>query len=128
MSRHPWFPLLLAALAACSGDKTTPSGTGETGTPSTSSTACEPVTAGDDWAWSGTCIGMTMGCEVVVDGCALTVTCSGMDMGLPESATVDGADVTFDDGASLSGCVGTVEDPNTVTGTCDGGCDWTLER
>ena len=122
--------LVLALLTACSGSKTTPDGgSGDTGTTTTpSTTPCAEVTAADDWAWSGSCIGMTMGCEVAVDGCGLTVTCSGMDMGLPESATVDGKDVVFDDGASLSGCTGTVDDADTLTGTCDGGCDWTLER
>jgi hypothetical protein len=51
-----------------------------------------------------------------------------MDMGLPEGAMVDGSAVTFDDGDSVTGCEGTVEDANTLSGTCDGECSWTLER
>lgn len=122
--------LAFALLAtACSGGKTAPDGSSaDTATPTTSPPACERVAQGDGWEWSGACIGMTMGCEIATDGCALTVTCSGMDMGLPETAIVDGENVVFDDGPSLSGCVGTVEDRNTLSGTCDGGCTWTLEH
>jgi hypothetical protein len=112
----------LVRMSACSG------GANDTNGTDAESSACDEVTAGDDWAWSGSCIGMTMGCEVVSDGCGLTITCSGMDMGLPEAATVDGSAVMFDDGDSVAGCEGTVEDPNTLNGTCDGECSWTLER
>ncbi len=123
MTRVSVFALLFAS--ACSGSVADNTDSDDT---DGSSAACEEVTAGDDWAWSGTCIGMTMGCEIERDGCELTITCSGMDMGLPESAMVDGTTVMFDDGDDVTGCEGTVEDANTLNGTCDGDCSWTLER
>lgn len=115
----------LLLLSACSGGTSDTDGTADT---DAGSAACDEVAAGDDWAWSGSCIGMTMGCEIVRDGCELTITCSGMDMGLPESAMVDGSTVMFEDGDDVTGCEGTVEDANTLSGSCDGDCSWTLER
>jgi hypothetical protein len=125
MSRTLALASTLLLISACSGGANDTDGTNDT---DAESSACDEVTAGDDWAWSGSCIGMTMGCEIVRDGCELTITCSGMDMGLPEGAMVDGSAVTFDDGDSVTGCEGTVEDANTLSGTCDGECSWTLER
>lgn len=124
MSRIVTLASTLLLLSACSGGTSDTDGTADTD----GSAACDEVAAGDDWAWSGSCIGMTMGCEIVRDGCELTITCSGMDMGLPEGAMVDGSAVTFDDGDSVTGCEGSVEDANTLSGTCDGECSWTLER
>jgi len=125
MSRTPALALALLLSSACSGGDDDMEGMDDT---DGSSAACDEVTAGDDWAWSGSCIGMTMACEIMRDGCGLTISCSGMDMGLPESAMVDGSAVMFDDGDDVTGCEGTVEDANTLSGTCDGGCSWTLER
>lgn len=94
----------------------------------TAETTCDEITTGSGWAWSGPCLGMTMACEVEKDGCNYTITCTGMEMGLPETATVDGSSITFEDGAEIRGCRGTVEDADTLSGTCDGACTWTLER
>lgn len=125
MFRAPAIVFAVLLSPACSGGGGDTDGMDDT---DAAAAACDVVRAGGDWTWSGSCIGMTMGCEIVRDGCELTITCSGMEMGLPESATVDGAVVTFDDGDDVTGCEGTVEDPNTLSGTCDGGCSWTLER
>lgn len=89
---------------------------------------CEQITVGSGWAWSGPCLGMTMACEIAGDGCDFTITCTGMEMGLPEMASVAGDTITFDDGSEIRGCQGTVTDADTLSGTCEGGCAWTLER
>lgn len=93
--------------------------------------SCDPMSSGNDWAWSGQCPGMVTPCDITVDGCAVTIDYSadgGMTMGMPYSATISGSTVTFADDNTKSGCVGTLDDPDTITGTCDGGCTFTLSR
>jgi len=92
---------------------------------------CDPMTSGDDWAWLGECPQMRTPCDIVVDGCSLTIDYSadgGMTMGMPYSATIEGSTVTFSDDNSVSGCVGTLESADKVTGTCSNGCTFTLRR
>lgn len=121
--RH--FTMVATLLAACAGGGGA-TDSSDTDVDSDATAACADVTAGKGWEWSGSCIGMTMGCKITKTGCDLTVVCTGMDMGLPESGSIADDVVTFNDGASLSGCSGTVDDPNTITGTCNGDCEWTL--
>lgn len=120
---------LFAALFACTttsdSSKTTDSG----GTDSTP--GCATVNAGDDWAWDGGCPMMPTPVVIAVSGCDLTLdydAVGGMTMGMPYSGTVSGTTVTFADDDSVTGCVGTVESADSISGTCDGGCDFTLAR
>jgi len=91
---------------------------------------CSAVTAGDDWAWTGACPGMTTPVSVAVDGCILTLDygSGGMTMGMPYAGTVSGTTVTFEDGDSVTGCTGTVESADKIEGSCDGGCTYKLKR
>lgn len=128
--------LLLACAGGADSDSKPDTGsidtadTADTGTGDTAP-ACATVTAGDDWAWSGECPGMTTPVVIAVDGCALTLdydAVGGMTMGMPYSATIDAETVTFADDNSVSGCVGTVETADKITGSCDGGCTFKLKR
>lgn len=70
-------------------------------------------------------------CDIVVTECSLTIDYSadgGMTMGMPYAGTIEGDTITFEDGDGVNGCVGTIEDADTVSGTCDGGCTFTLRR
>ena len=92
---------------------------------------CEPVTSGTDWAWKGGCPRMRTPCDIVVTECSLAIDYEadgGMDMDMPHAATVVGSTVTFADDNSVTGCVGTVQNADSIEGTCDGGCDFTLTR
>ena len=72
---------------------------------------------------------MATACEIIVDECSLTITySSGMTMGMPYSGTIEDDTITFDDGDSVTGCVGILEDEDNISGTCDGGCEFTLVR
>jgi len=93
--------------------------------------ACATLNSGDDWAWSGECPQMRTPCDIVVDGCSLTIDYAadgGMTMGMPYAGTISGDTITFEDGDSVGGCTGTIEDPDKVTGSCTGGCTFTLRR
>jgi hypothetical protein len=97
----------------------------------TNSGTCAALTSGADWAWNGACPQMPTPCDIVVSGCELTIDYAadgGMTMGMPYTATIAGDTVTFADGDTVQGCVGTIEDPDTVSGACDGGCTFTLRR
>lgn len=123
-------PLLLLAActgAAPAGDDTAANTNTDTGVAS----ACSTVSSGTDWAWRGECPQMRTPCDIVVSACALTIDYDadgGMTMGMPYAGTIDGNTLTFADGDTVSGCVGVVEDADTISGTCDGGCTFTLER
>ncbi len=109
------------------------SDTAETGDSAGEDTApaCETVNEGDDWAWSGDCPGMTTPVVITVDECELTLdyeAVGGMTMGMPYSGTVEGDVVTFANDNSVKDCVGTVAKADKITGTCKGGCEFTLRR
>lgn len=92
---------------------------------------CAALNSGDDWAFNGECPQMRTPCDIVVDGCSLTIDYSadgGMTMGMPYAGTISGDTITFEDGDDVPGCVGTIEDPDKVTGTCADGCTFTLRR
>lgn len=109
-------------------DSGTPGTTGDTG-PTTTPPACDPVNAGADWAWRGSCPGMLTPCTVQVTGCLLAIGYpGGMTMGMPTAGEVAGSGVTFNAANGVSGCAGTVTDPDLMEGTCDGGCGFTLTR
>ena len=96
-----------------------------------SAPTCAALNSGDDWAFNGDCPQMRTPCDIVVDGCSLAIDYSadgGMTMGMPYEATGRGDTITFADGDSVTGCEGTIEDADTVSGTCDGGCAFTLRR
>ena len=94
-----------------------------------SGATCDPMNSGEDWDFRGQCPGMQTPCEILVDGCSLTITySSGMTMGMPYAGTIEGSTIHFEDGDSVLGCVGTLEDEDNVTGTCEGGCEFTLRR
>lgn len=125
--------ILLFALACA--DKTDGGGddSGAQDTQDTQDTAplCTQLNSGTDWAWRGECPQMRTPCDIVVDGCSLSIDYEadgGMTMGMPYAGTIEGDTITFADGDEVTGCVGTVADADTVTGTCDGGCEFTLER
>lgn len=95
---------------------------------------CDAVNAGEDWQWSGECPQMVTPCDLVVEGCEISIDYEadgGMTMGMPYTGTIEGSSVTFTDGDSVTGCVGTLEDADTLSGTCvlDGeACTFTLRR
>lgn len=138
--------LTLLLLLACTGDtKTddtsdntgddsadTSQDTGDTDTGDTDTgPTCATLNSGDDWSFNGECPQMRTPCDIVVDGCSLTIDYAadgGMTMGMPYEGTIEGDTITFADGDSVTGCVGTIEDADTVSGTCDGGCSFTLRR
>jgi hypothetical protein len=126
-------PLLLAACTAGKATDDTGTAADDTSVDTDTDTepACATLTSGDDWAWQGECPQMRTPCDIVVDECSVTIDYSadgGMTMGMPYVATIAGDTITFEDGDSIMGCVGTIEDADTVTGTCDGGCTFTLRR
>ena len=85
----------------------------------------------DDWAWTGSCPQMTVHVAIAVVDCALTIDYrpSGMmTMGMPFTGTITETTVIFADGDTVTGCVGAIEGPNRVTGGCDGGCTFDLDR
>jgi hypothetical protein len=97
----------------------------------TTGATCVALSTGDDWAFNGQCPQMRTPCDIVVDGCSLAIDYEadgGMTMGMPYAGTIAGDTITFEDGDYVKGCVGTIADPDTVSGTCDGGCTFTLER
>lgn len=103
------------------------------GTPSgddTDTVAEAPCTvlASGDWAFKGECPQMRTPLVMTVTDCSFTLDYSGtgMTMGMPYAGTIDGDVVTFEDGDSVTGCTGTAEAPDQITGTCDGGCTFSL--
>jgi hypothetical protein len=123
-------PFLL--LAACTGtkvaDDTSGSGDTDTDTDTDTAPACSVLDSGDDWAFNGECPQMRTPCEITVTDCSLEIGySSGMSMDMPTAGTIEGDTITFDDNG-VSGCVGTIESADSVTGTCDGGCTFTLRR
>ncbi len=94
--------------------------------------ACAAVTPGDDWAWTGSCPGMTTPVAITVADCTLTLdydAVGGMTMGMPYSATLDGDAVTFADDNGVDGCVGTVDTEDRISGSCEAGaCTFKLRR
>ena len=131
--------LTLILLLACFGEtKTddTSNNAGDDSAPTDDSVedtgpTCDAMSSGDDWYWTGECPQMRTPCDIVVVGCSLSIDYSadgGMTMGMPYEATIEGSTVTFADGDSVAGCVGSLEDADTMTGTCDGGCTFTLRR
>jgi hypothetical protein len=94
----------------------------------TAAGGCSTVSSGEDWAWDGDCPGMYTPCEIVVSDCSFTITySSGMSMGMPTGGTIAEDVVTFS-GGSVAGCTGNVMDADTIEGTCQGGCSYTLSR
>lgn len=134
--------LSLYLLLACTGGADSnpkgdsdPANTDDTGATDTgdgdTAPACATVTPGEDWAWLGECPRMTTPVVIAVESCALTLdydAVGGMTMGMPYSATISGDAVTFAGDNSVTGCVGTVETADQITGSCDGGCTFTLSR
>ncbi len=124
--------LTLLLLLACTGDTKTDDTSDNTGDDSAdTASACATLNSGDDWDFNGECPQMRTPCDIVVDGCSLTIDYAadgGMTMGMPYEGTIEGDTITFADGDSVTGCVGTIEDADTVSGTCDGGCTFTLRR
>lgn len=125
--------LLYACIGGTKSDDSAPTSddSDSGGADSDTGPACAALNSGDDWAWSGACPQMRTPCDIVVDGCSLAIDYSadgGMTMGMPYEATVSGDTITFADGDSVTGCEGTIEDADTVSGTCDGGCAFTLRR
>jgi hypothetical protein len=119
-------PLLF--LATGCGDKDN-SGADDTQDTQDTGATCDPMNSGEDWDFQGQCPGMQTPCEILVEGCSLTINySSGMTMGMPYAGTIEGSTIHFEDGDSVLGCVGTLEDEDNVTGTCDGGCEFTLRR
>jgi hypothetical protein len=129
---------LLLALAACDTgtkdtapvDDTSADDTSDTDT-DTDTPACSTLNSGTDWVWNGECPQMRTPCDIVVDGCSLTIDYDadgGMTMGMPYAGTIEGDTITFEDGDSVGGCVGTIEDADNVSGTCGDGCTFTLKR
>ena len=109
-------------------DSGSSSTTGDTGG-GTTPPACDSVNAGNDWAWRGSCPGMLTPCTVQVTGCQLAIGYpGGMTMGMPTGGLVAGSDVSFNGANGVTGCAGTVTDPDSMEGTCDGGCSFTLTR
>lgn len=97
----------------------------------TGNDACDTLSSGDDWKWDGACPQMPTPCDIVVTECSLAIDYEadgGMTMGMPYAGTIEGDTITFADGDSRTGCVGTIKGPDRVTGSCDGGCEFTLSR
>lgn len=121
-------------LLACSGSADTSStddSSGDTDTDAGDDTApaCTAITPGDDWEWRGECPQMTTPVTVEVNGCDLVLSYpSGMTMDMPYSGTVSGDAATFADDDGVTGCTGTAETADKITGSCDGGCTYTLKR
>lgn len=120
-------------ILACAGDSKTNDSPPESPDDSAgeSGLSCEVMNSGDDWYWSGGCPQMRTPCDIVVSGCSLTIDYEadgGMTMGMPYEGSIEGSTVTFADGDSVTGCVGTLEDADTMSGTCDGGCTFSLQR
>lgn len=133
------FTLLLACAGGAKSDDSSGTPTDDTAATDDSAQdsvpdstpACDAMNSGDDWAWQGECPQMRTPCDIVVDGCSLTIDYAadgGMTMGMPYAGTIDGSTITFEDGDSVPGCVGTLEDADTVSGSCSDGCTFTLKR
>ncbi len=132
--------LLLAlsplALSACDGKANDDSGgaaesDADTDADADSDTDCVTVNSGTDWRWNGECPQMPTPCDIVVDACTLTIDYTadgGMTMDMPTGGTIAGDTITFNAENGISGCVGIVEDADTISGGCDGGCTFTLRR
>ncbi len=121
---------LLLSLLACSGAGDSDA-VADTDSSNANTGECAAVNSGTNWAWDGQCPQMVTPCDIVVDGCSLTIDYAadgGMTMGMPYSGTVSGTTVTFAAGDEVTGCVGTVVDADTIEGTCGDGCTFTLER
>lgn len=153
-SSTPFFSLLLAlsplALSACGGKASDDSGGAAESDADTDADAdsdtdadsdadtdadadadCATVNSGTDWRWNGECPQMPTPCDIVVDACTLTIDYTadgGMTMDMPTGGTIAGDTITFNAENGISGCVGTVEDADTISGGCDGGCTFTLKR
>jgi len=125
--------LALFFLAACSGGDAPADDIATNGDDTAVDTApaCATLNAGTDWVWNGECPQMRTPCAIVVTECSLAIdySATSMTMGMPYSGTI-GADgtITFADDDTVTGCVGTIEDADTVSGACDGGCTFTLKR
>ena len=116
--------LTLLLFLACAGETKTDDSSSNTGDDSADTTddsggaddsagetgpTCDAMSSGDDWYWNGECPQMRTPCDIVVDGCSLTIDYNadgGMTMGMPYEATIEGSTVTFADGDSMTGCVG----------------------
>lgn len=130
--------LIITLLLACSGGGSTDKDAGALDdsaatddTAEDTAPACAEMNSGEDWVWSGECPQMRTPCDIVVDGCALSIDYTadgGMTMGMPYAGTLAGSTVTFEDGDTVTGCVGTLESADKLTGTCDGGCTFTLRQ
>lgn len=119
---------MLLLLLACTGaGDSAKSDTDPTG----SSTTCATLNSGTDWYWDGECPMMVTPCDIVVEGCSLSIDYEadgGMTMGMPYSGTISGSTISFADDDTVTGCVGTIVDADHVEGSCGDGCTFTLER
>lgn len=116
---------LLACPATDDSAKTTDTDTG-------GGAVCSELSSGTDWYWNGECPQMITPCDIVVDGCSLTIDYEadgGMTMGMPYDGVIDGDTITFGQGEDWgpTDCVGTIISPDEVSGTCNG-CEFTLQR
>ena len=105
--------------------------TGGSSTDTGTEANCATMSSGDDWKWNGECPQMRTPCDIVVTGCTFVIDYAadgGMTMGMPYAGSIDGSSIQFEDGDSVTGCTGTLEDADTISGSCDGGCTFTLER
>lgn len=118
--------LLISVLVGCG---ITPEDEGPTDLAS-DSVACAALNAGDEWAFRGECSQMRTPVALAYEGCAITLdySATGMSMGMPYEGVVVDQAVTFGDGDSVTGCAGVIEDADTISGQCDGGCTFTLVR
>lgn len=124
--------MLLPLLFACTGTSKESTTTDDSSATDDSSESeapgCDAMTAGEDWTWEGECPQMLTPCEIQVEGCSIIIGYkSGMTMDMPRGGEIVGNTITFTD-SGIAGCVGTLEDANNVSGTCDGGCTFTLYR
>lgn len=135
--------LILLTLMSCSDKSTESADTSDNTTTSADSSAdsgttdsptapaCATVSSGTEWAWYGECPQMTTPCDLVVDGCSITIDYEadgGMTMQMPGSGIIEGDTITFGNERSVTGCVGTVESPDSISGSCDSGCTFTLRQ
>ena len=137
--------LLLAvfALLACSCATSADSGAdlGDTGAAADTDTGpdadsdteltCDTLNSGTNWGWSGDCPRMRTPCDIVVTECSFTIDYEadgGMTMGMPYAGTIAGDEVVFEDGDTVSGCTGMLLAADTIEGSCDDGCTFSLMR
>lgn len=124
-------PLLLILACGAEEEDDTAGTAGDGGGDGGATPTCATLDSGDDWAWNGECPQMRTPCDIVVDGCSLSIDYAadgGMTMGMPYSGTISGDTITFADDNQVDGCVGTISDSGAVSGTCADGCTFTLER